>query len=55
MEETKKNSCDHCGKKECEECVEKGGKTFCCENCCKDFEERSKKPKEEEAGICKFC
>lgn len=56
MEE--KLTCDHCGKKECENCVKMDGRNFCCEDClnkCKAQETHDHAQAKEPANICKFC
>ncbi len=47
-----KKKCDRCDKKDCEKCVEEGGKTFCCGACC---QESKKEKKEEPINVCRFC
>ncbi|MEK7555153.1 MAG: hypothetical protein AAB518_04190 [Patescibacteria group bacterium] len=48
-------TCDHCTKKDCEQCVTENGKNFCCENCCDDYKAHKEEPKKEPANVCKFC
>lgn len=51
----KKYNCDNCGKKDCEQCVKEGGKTFCCEHCCDDFKAKKDQSKKEPANVCVYC
>ena len=51
----KKFNCDHCGKKDCQDCVKDGVKTFCCDHCCDDYKTRQNEPKKEPVNVCKFC
>ncbi len=51
-------TCDHCTKKDCEQCVTEGGKNFCCENCCDDYKaqkEKSDPSEKKPVNVCKFC
>ena len=48
-------TCDHCTKKDCEDCVKENGKNFCCEHCCADFKQRQEKPTNSPVNVCKFC
>ena len=52
--DTNKKICARCSKKDCAQCVEKAGKSFCCQVCCGEYK-KGKEKKEEPVNVCRFC
>ncbi len=54
--DTNKKICVRCSKKDCAQCVEENGKSFCCQACCdEDKKEKEEQKKEEPVNVCRFC
>jgi len=53
-QDTDKKVCASCLKEDCENCVEEGGKSFCCQRCC-DNSKKEEEKTEEQDNVCRFC
>lgn len=51
----KKLTCDHCGKKDCANCVEMDGRNFCCAKCLEKCKAREKAGNKKPVNVCRFC
>ncbi len=53
---TDKKTCVRCNKRDCAQCVEESGKSFCCQICCDEYKKRKDEQKKEEpVNVCNFC
>jgi len=53
---TEIKTCEGCGKAECANCIEDGGKSFCCQHCCNDYKTANAgKEQPEPVNVCRFC
>ncbi len=50
-----KLTCDHCGKKDCKNCIKMDGRNFCCKDCLKKCKEKEATGSKEPANVCKYC
>ena len=56
--DTNKNTCTRCNKKDCAQCIEEDGKSFCCRVCCDEYKKEEKEgeqKKDEPVNVCRFC